>query len=305
VLALPIDDPRDTQKLADWAELSCLLRDPREVSDGEIADVLHNSLLLHDEDAQDEAQMIAEEVFLALQRRAHEMRDGYPFSAGKNYLRASRGWEECICYSSLLVADLGNSYAEVNTAYSPTSHFPKLFEKVAQACLGCIFGGASVRFGVPRDPSWPRSIVDRIGRLAEEMGLEPDDPGSKVEPNDGDLGLDVATRIRLGDEEAGTGILLTQCATGRNFKAKKGEPPLDEWKRLIHWRSLLIRAVAFPWRRNVSDHKFGRLAIRFEAILLDRHRLNSGGNADGFLDEWARRDLAEWCRRRIAEFPLL
>ena len=135
------------------------------------------------------------------------------------------------------------------------------------------------------------------------MDLEVDEPEKKVEPNDGDIGLDVATRIRFGDEGAGTGIVLTQCATGRNFIGKKGEPSLMEWADLIYWRSHVVRGMAFPWRRDIDQRRFGRLAKRFEAIFFDRMRLFSSGNPDAHLKRWARDELREWCEQRIAEFP--
>lgn len=299
----------DVDRLADWVELKCLLRASGEVSRSDVADVLHNSLELEAGDdqreltPQDLAQEWADDILAEVRHRRRSLGEGYPLRVAKDVVQTRGSWEDTICYTALLIADMGRFYKSVQTKYDPASPFTRLFESVVQAGLSLVLGGTSVRFGVPRDPDWPTDIFSRLRRLAEEMGVETDEPEKKAEPTDGDIGLDVVTRIRLGDEGAGTGIVLTQCATGTNFMGKRGEPALMEWADLIYWKSHVIRGMAFPWRRDISERRFGRLAKRFEAIFFDRMRLFSSGNPDPELRDWVRDELRDWCVQRIAEFP--
>ena len=123
--------------------------------------------------------------------------------------------------------------------------FRRLFEKIVQASQVGLLGGEASRFGVPVEDGWPAGTNNRIARFAEELGglfvLR-----TSVDSTGGDRTLDVAARLRLGGHSEGTLALLTQCATGKNWDRKRGEPTLAKWSTVIDWDGVVIRAVAVP-----------------------------------------------------------
>lgn len=296
----------DIGRLADWAELACVTREEQVFSTGDIADAVHNSLLLQEEaEESDEshwelAERYAEDALVELKRRRRALGEGYPFSFGKYHAAATGAWGENLSFTALLIADIGRFFSRASVRFDPGSPFPRLFEKIVEASLRSLFRGCSIRFGWPPDPGWPRGIADRVRRLAEEFGLQADNPEKKTEGREKDIGLDVAARLRIGDEGPGSGVLLVQCATGANWKVKQGEPSLSEWARLVDWRSTLVRGVAFPWRRT-NEKRIAQWSVRMNAVLFDRLRLMSSGNPDRHLDSSAAGELAEWCHERINE----
>src|SRR5262245_41635783 len=102
-------DPKDMDRLADWAELRCLMRDPSELSDGDIADVFHGSMLFDHlvapgETKQSCAGRIAQELLAALKRRERRLGTAYPFDVDTTFIRTKGNWYEWLCYTSLLAA---------------------------------------------------------------------------------------------------------------------------------------------------------------------------------------------------------
>lgn len=294
-------------RLADWLEVACLLADTEGLSIGVFVEELHDSLLLAGElpegigSSRDYGELLIGDALSQVRRRQRAYGDAYPFSVLADGLERTGGFSENLCFSTLLVADIGRFYTGVKVSFSGSSKLPRLFEKVVQSCLQQVLGGTSVRFGWPIEPGWPTLPKDRIRKLADEFDLEPENLNGKVRPRDKDLGLDVATRFKFGDEGPGVGVLLTQCATGDNWKGKTGEPSIPEWNKLLAWDSALIRGVAFPWRKE-DDRLLARLASRFDAVLFDRERLLSAGNPDTHLDGAAAAEIQKWCEDRCKEF---
>jgi hypothetical protein len=207
-------DVDDIERLADWVELSLLAGDRDLLPVTDIADVTHDSLLLDEDEAETQQQAAvdrAEAVIRSIRRRKSALGDGYPCAVESDAVLRRSGWRDNLCFTTLLVADLGRFYEAVHTDFDPASPFTRLFEKVVRASVQRVFGGTAVRFGVPREDGWPSGIVERLERLASEFGLAADSPEHKTEPHDGDFGLDVAVRLKWGDVGAGSGILLILC----------------------------------------------------------------------------------------------
>jgi hypothetical protein len=311
-------DADDREQLADWIEASALLAPAGEVSQGEVFDVLADSGLFEvprrlrrakrgatdDETAQDQVRLCVEDVWRVLRERKRRLASAYPFDVDHGGVRrAVASLQGARCYALLLFADLGKSYRRVQVDYDAGSPFCRLFEKVVEACERRIFGGVVVRFGHPHDADFPKAIQQRVKHLADRFERPIEKLEGKVHERDKDLGLDVAARVAIGDEEPGTLMVMTQCATGGGWKKKK-EPSLREWDGLVQWKAHAVRAIAFPWRMRANDFLW-RDAKRLEAILLDRMRLLSAGNPDPRLDGGVAAELDAWCAARALEFPAL
>jgi hypothetical protein len=306
----------DLQQLCDWIDASALLAQSGELAAEQIVDALADSELLENRgkkakkgtakgvSGRDLARERVEDLWRGLRARQHQLGEAYPFDIEMfKIVRRVPSWREARCFSFLLFSDLGHSYTDVKVDFEPGSHFCRLFEKVVEASACRLFRGVTVRFGHPSDSGWPTPVKARIEHLAEKFSRPVEDLSEKIHGRDKDLGLDVATRIALGDEDEGLLVLLAQCATGQNWTTKH-EPSLEEWANLIRWKAVLVRAIAFPWRMRRKPLVW-RDALRLQAVLLDRMRLLSGGNPDRHLDASVVPDIEAWCNARAAEFPRL
>ena len=299
---LPDGALSDVSLLADWVETCALFGRNGVMSRSEVRGAILASL-----ESDDEADALVEDAWGALQRRADQQGVGFPLiDDGVGWTRRS-SWHDWPAYSLLLLADVGRFYAGVAVDFVPGGPFPVLFELAVQAAQHGLFGGRSIRFGAPALEPSPKRAVDRLRWLATELGLKTLQTEAAVRALDQDLGLDIVTRIQIGDEEPGTAFVLTQCATGENWDGKKGEPALEHWAKLLDWSAMQFRALAVPWRLGSEGERRGELFFRafdFDAVILDRPRLSAGA-PDRYLDDAHRLAMGIWCQSRIDELPPL
>lgn len=321
MLDLPQTSIGDIARLADWVELSVLSAESNTVSQADVCDALRDSGMIgspseyFQEDAlagpsdalgnDEEIERFTELIWDEIAVRARAVGSAYPISISKDLLsRLASTWQDSISFVALALADLGRHYPDSSVDIEPDSTFTRLFEKIVEACMRGITGGACARFGWPRDPEWPTSIEDRIVFLGNALSIQPENLAGKVDSKDKDRGLDVVARLRIGSEGPGTLMFLTQCATGKNWKSKRGEPSLAQWRDIYQWKSVLVRAVAIPWRLE-SNEEISRTHRHFDdAVVLDRIRLLSG-NPDSFLDPRTRESILDWCKVQLTRLPPL
>lgn len=324
-----LDVPRvsvtNIPRLADWVELSVLVDSDGAVPMTEVARTLRGAGLVGYAEAElfskdeafadkdmfsgDEASFrMTEIIWEELRYRMHALKPGYPLEVDRDRLVLPHtSWRDVPAFTMLLLVDLGRSYPaamgdlELSEA---DSGWTRLFEKVVEASEGGLLGGPCCRFGSPVEPGWPSGIDERIAKLADLVDLRMENLKGKTDPQDKDRGLDVVGRLAIADSAVGTVVLLTQCATGKNWTKKRGEPSLADWQDILQWNAKLARAVAVPWR--LEGRWDIRKAYRYfdDAVILDRPRLISG-NPDGFLDEGVRNDIVTWCEALIRSLPRL
>lgn len=303
---------------ADWVELCALSVPSGSVSKAWVADVVRDAGLLGnaeeggfvgddlyessvDFSGQDALSTFTDELWRVLTARALAIGPGYHYRlSGETFRLRVSAWQEVPIHTLLLLCDVGRRYSPELRADGAE----QLFEVAVAVAARRLFGGRAVRFGWPRTPSWPTGIQERVERLAEDLGLHTEDLSERLDPKSKDIGLDVAARLSFGDDEPGTATFLIQCATGKNWKAKTGEPSITEWRDLLRWNSLLIRAVAVPWRLEPPDD-YLRTFRRFDsAIVLDRLRLLAA-NAEDLLPQQATSEILRWCGDRLSRIPKL
>ncbi len=300
MIELPEEDWSDPEVLADWIELNAVL-DGFSVRGG-ILDQLKDSALWGDGERAGQtaqvphAQAVAD-AWAILRIRHSKLADAWPFAINSNRL----SWRQSTVYQVLLLADIGRKY---RVAVRPAvDGIRSLFEDIVAASLGVLLGGRVCRFGVPFPRGWPSAFPLRVSRLAQSFGLdcrERDIPrlSSRQQQDDG---LDVLGRMKLGDEEAATLYLLVQCATGANWKNKRGEPSLAKWQKYVDWDATTVRALAVPWALRPRS-ALKRIHLDFDAaIILDRWRIVSG-KPDEVLGREHHRRLKAWVRAQLAAF---
>jgi hypothetical protein len=314
-------DIDDYGSYADWVELCVLLEPAGSVSAAKIADVVRDAGLIgvakndlprgdenfRDADVfsdEDAAERFALDVLAQIRNRAYLWNNEYPLALiGDRVNRACDNWQDAVTFTSLLLADISRGYPAAGIDMDPRSGFPRLFEKIVEACGRGLFRGRAARFGVPREPGWPIPVRDRIQKLGEGLGLLAQDLEGKVEPTSGDRGLDIAVRLGCGDDGPGTLVFLVQCATGKHWREKRGEPSLADWQDVLLWNAPLVRVVAIPWRLKTTQ-EYAENYRHFDAVILDRPRLVYG-RPDRFLEGDTRTALANWCRGQIQKLPTL
>jgi hypothetical protein len=309
----------DYSHYADWIEACTLFRDPHLTSKATAADVLRDEGIIgtrmddffeSDTDSLEDVSFSDEdlvgafldEVWQVIGQRRLLLKELHPFEITHGELRLATGpWERYPSYSTLLLADLWRLYNEDDTLAK--NKFPALFEKLVEASKRGLLGGSTSRFGDPPDEGWPKGIDDRIRFLGELMSLETEILHGKTATTDNDRGLDVVSRLSLGDDGAASVVFLTQCATGKHWRSKTGEPSLAQWKDIFRWDATLVRSIAVPW--SLCPKERVKTFRRFdEAVVLDRFRLLSG-NPDNYMSDILRSDLMEWCQARVGELPKL
>ena len=284
---------------ADWVELVGLLEKDGTVSQSQIAGVMLTSglyglqrgeLLPGDEGAleegdlstDDSAYRFAEQIWNHLAIRQRLLGNDYPLDVRSDVLiRLPKAWSDAPSFTHILLTAHAARYEEDTVVERLDGQsFRQLFEKVVQAAALGLFGGPVSRFGVPREPKWPTKVNERVERMAEELDLTvllKDLPETT-----GDRSLDIAVRAKVAGDPAGFLVLLTQCATGRRWKEKRGEPALGEWRDVLKWGGKIVRSVAVPWWFEDS-REYVRYFRYFDAVILDRRRLLAG-HPDEFLE---------------------
>jgi hypothetical protein len=308
--------------IADWVEFCEFFGKRAGTSTDDVADVIVDSGLLGvepsdlpaddvdylDEDtfsSDDAAERFVEDVWGQLQRRSTLLGKSYPFKVKPGWIeRTVDSWRDAPGVAMLLAVDLGLSYAKSGVELRAHTKGARLFEKIVEAAQSNLFGGTTVRFGWPVDGDWPTPINDRVEELADRLNLDLEDLTGKTRPKDKDIGLDVITSIGLVDEPPATLYFLTQCAVGKHWKSKLGEPTLTRWTDVLKWNSHLVRAIAVPWRLR-DEFDYARTFRHFGgAIVFDRLRLMKG-KPDSQLSDDTKRRIRVWCSRIVGKFPKL
>jgi hypothetical protein len=312
-------------RFADWMEFCTLFQPTGITSRAHLEDVAADAGLVGsasndllpgdltfsepDDFSEDDAtERFAGIVFDELLKRKNQLGKTYPFSVERDSLRRTPdSWRDVPAFGMLLVADVSRSYLKSSVKIETNSAFSYLFEKVVEAASKGLLRGHTARFGWPKEHGWPTKIDDRIRALGEKMAIEVLDL-SRTRPTDNDRGLDVVTQLSFGDDGPATLFVLIQCATGKNWKKKKGEPSITEWADTFRWNSKLLRGVAIPWRLDKStDAGFDRVRTHrhFDgALVLDRLRLVSG-LPDSELENKVAASTRQWCKEQLSKFPRL
>lgn len=311
MLAVPDTDfdAEDPEMLLDWVELSALAKGELRLSDvqDEIARAVPNgrargsrrTVSPADTDTEPDhrsSTVLFDSLRPTVLRRRREMKSGYPFTMDHSTISVKdSGWPSHVVYTSLMLADLGRRYS----VFRQGTRFRILFERIVTGSLSARLMGTTLRFGSPREgPTVPGSIGKRIDWLSDKMGVTVIEENRVTKRSTGDEGLDVVGRLSFGDDLPGNLVLLVQCSTsGRLEQVKKGEPAIAKWQGFLNWNSLLVKAVATPFRLDPPrNRRAGDLCRALDwALVLDRPRL-CHGRVDDRLDSGTLKELKRWCK---------
>lgn len=311
-------DDSEIETFADWLELSALVSGV--VSKAAVWDALGEELAvggsvedlggkadLYKADyllaRRDILQQFTDDLWRSLQLRQRVLGSGFPLRIDpESVFRRGGSWSDHLGYTALLIADLGWYYPGVKGLVGSVSEFSHILEKLAEASIKTRLRGVAYRFGAsPYEPGQPTGIVARVRHLGTIFKLQYVEENTVLRAGEKDRGLDVICRLSFGDDGPGTLFLLVQCATGKNWTKKKGEPSTEDWRPLFQWDSTLVRAVAIPRRLKNPSAEYARFWRHFDgAVILDRMRL-CGDNFEPSIDAAMRNRILSWCRNRLKE----
>jgi hypothetical protein len=280
----------DSETEADWAELSCLLKES--ASRSEIESTLEIANV-------DDVDSALGRIWQQIEWRHSRFPDTHPVSASGERLEKTKTWEEALPYTFLLLLTCQGFYQSTRITRTHWKQTSKLFESlVTNASKGYL--GYAANIGAPRQNSIPKSFdgcLDYICRLTREK-KGPKDPLIHWKK---DAGVDVVAWRPL-DDRCGQIILLVQCAAGEKWHEKVSEIDLRRWGRLVHFAAEPVKGIAFPSVHSCSSAESENRWIDYSCsggILLDRLRISAFASAAQ--DNDLRDRMISWCNQQIGK----
>jgi len=118
-----------------------------------------------------------------------------------------------------------------------------------------------------------------------------------------DKGLDVYGYFQNKARRPSAPFLMFQCASGGNWKEKRGTPDLNIWKSIMQTYSMPLRGMSIPFLVNETDFQHSLIII--QGPLLDRPVLLSGINGNGALGHDLGNSIDEWVGSKIDKLEVL
>ncbi|MEC4024245.1 hypothetical protein VSO52_15785 [Pseudomonas fulva] len=112
-----------------------------------------------------------------------------------------------------------------------------------------------------------------------------------------DKGLDVYGYFQSKGRRPSAPFLMFQCASGGNWRDKRGTPDLNIWKDIMQTYSMPVRGMSIPFLVNEVDFQHSLIII--QGPLLDRSTLLSGINGNGALGQDLEDSINDWVGSRI------
>lgn len=279
--------------VADWIELQILYSNYESFSLEELKSNIEVDGTLIDEEEPPEKPSydLSEELVtfteIEINRRAKILKGAYPFALSNGVLQASENPDLMPYIFCLLTAD--------REYYDPHDHEPpKLFEHLVCQALSAYLNGDSVRFGSPRD-TMAIGVNDALEELAKLTGNRKLKDGYPTNADDQDLGLDVAAWKNFPDRYWSKVELYMQCTTSPYWDRSMNKCNLDEWRGIIFWPFLPVKALAIPYVLSETEWERETCGLLF----MDRLRIASVLEGQELPD--SRYQWWEWCQKRIQE----
>lgn len=289
----------DFDILCDWMEAEALFSDNR-VSGSDIVDILLENKIYIDQDFAWEA---IDNAFSIMEHRGNVIGESYPLKrSGTRKFSQRDNWQKYSSYSFCLTLSLGKAYPSWLKKFgSNYTTQGELFEELTAASVRNVLSGWQVH-----KTGWSRTAANKINAVVSHVAALAGEAVGNVSrwtrKHANEAGLDLLAFLPFSDGRAATGVLLFQCASGKDWKTKVKTPDLRIWTKVVDWSATPTKAFSMPF--TVTDHDFRYESNRADGIFLDRLRLLSAGRADR---QWLPRQLADdlnaWTQTRISSLP--
>lgn len=283
--------------MAEWVEGSVTFACDS-VSQNEIVDILmENGFYV----SQDFAQARVDDIWTELASRSRFLSSHSSYEVGKSRVTRARQWSKVPSFSFCLMLGLQVAYRSAFRQNHGDDYTEQgqLFEELTAAALSEI-GMKTHSTGWSHITS--ESIAEKVTSLATHLGEA--HRGNEVprwtaeRAKDG--GLDVICHIPFCDSRAGRPLYFVQCASGENWKEKRGTPNLKLWNKLLDLATEPTKAIAHPFALLEEDF---RREANYDSLslVMDRHRLSrpSHDSKPRWIAPALAKRLNSWTRKRI------
>lgn len=285
----------------DWLE-ACTLFDQKEVSSTEIVDMLIEEQIY---DSQDFAREFVTLGFAEIARRLSLYSSPTALRVEGEMLICDSDWTADAAHSFCLILSLAEAYPHWAGGFgSDYTEQGELFENLAVEALQALLPTWTIV-----KTGWSKSqavrleavIDDLVERLHEVRGAE---VARWVRTHAHESGVDVVAYRDFADKVAGFPVMLFQCASGKNWPEKIGQPNLNVWKSAVSFAALPLKAFAMPYAMDADNLRSEATKVGgpfFERCRLLGARQGAGNFPSSDLED----SLLGWMWPRVASLPFI
>lgn len=268
-------DPTSFHFMADWVELF-ITSNQRSIAKAEIKTVLNNVT------AKEPSDDYIANLWGELIRREKLYGDNPPFIVNQGNIENNLDWKTQPFYLTCLILSIfGNRTIILETA--------QLFERISNEAIKNYFQGESFIFGFPS----PLRLQEIAPRMSETFVSEP--PAHYK-----DRGVDLISWKPFKDDRPSQIVVLTQCASGKQWREKLSGIVIRSWNQYIHWRTEPILAFTLPQMISNDPDVFEEYS-NAGGILFDRARIYRNLHNQNINDSQLNQNLLDWCETRLSE----
>lgn len=263
----------DPFQIADWAE-GCVTFAAKEVSQHDMIGRLHEHHLgthSNSPEAEEKASARVEEAWQELDRRSECLGLASPYRVRGLRVERTKDWNQTPAFAFCLLAALVPVYRSSFRAFNSYTEQGEIFERVTEEALRAL-GWEVHRVGWSKSEA--SSIEKKVAEVAAFLGVASKEEAVQAwtAPKAKDAGLDLVCLYPFRDGWGGRPTIMTQCASGANWKDKLHTPEPETWKKLLDVETDLTRGLSMPFILPRDEFKHAGMRAGF-SVLLDRHRL--------------------------------
>jgi hypothetical protein len=277
---IKIPNPDSSSIVADWIELY-IATTGNAISKAKLSSLLERST------GEEPSEPFVSDVWSELNRRQKLYTSTF-FTIDKLAIEPTENQTPEITYiACLLISLYGPANSPVNVA--------KLFERLSCLAIKQYIDGEGIVFGWPIEPGEETSIRERVIGLASRLNENyVESPRETYK----DRGVDVVAWKPFIEKRSSQIVFLLQCASGKGWRNKTLDLPLNSWEQYIHWSNNPIKAFSVPCVISSRDwHDVSKEG----GILFDRIRIT---NLIGVLeskDKFLAGEVATFIKSRLEE----
>lgn len=287
----------------DWLEASVIFSGETLYKSDVVDSLTENGVYLE----QDFANAFVDDAWAIVDRRFRRLDHTIDIKTDAMSFAAAKQWTDYPAYSfCVFLSCMGYLYPKSFNA----TDFPvvygvqgSIFEKICHAALAARYPGWVVkRVGWAADNAVKlKSCVDEIiSELFEQEGAERD---LWVNAHANELGLDLLMYSSFEDNRPCMPVTMIQCASGKDWMAKRRTPDLSIWSKVISFNSPPSKGFAIPYA-FVDDSEFRKNALTVQGVFFDRYRLLDV-NAGDWLPDAVRQEIIDWMTPYVEAIPRL
>ena len=278
----------------DWVEATALIAE-EELSPTNVIEYLIEEQMYDNED------FAAEYVsygWADLKYRLSWLGGNSPITFDDRWMVRRLTWTEVPAHCFCLVVSYGPLYDGWSVKFGPDyTKQGELFELVTKAAMEVRFTGWQFLH-----TGWSRDNSSKLPDVVDKISSHVNEPIGSVEEyasaQANEAGVDLVWHLPFADRRGGDPVYLAQCASGKNWIDKVGEPNVEQWIRIVKFPTAPNKAFSLPFSLSEGDLRLQ--TTRARGLLLDRYRLLAHDvSEEEWVPEVLRQELIDWLKPRV------